>query len=64
MIEKLWGEERGGPWFLRRMLLRGEGMSSIAFGPGSIDEANTADEWISISDLERRVEFLNRFGRD
>jgi acetylornithine deacetylase len=36
-------------------------MPSIAIGPGSISQAHTADEWISIDELERGVNFFRSF---
>jgi len=36
-------------------------MPSIALGPGSIAQAHTADEWISVSDLENGADFFERF---
>ncbi|MEK6238640.1 MAG: M20 family metallopeptidase [Planctomycetales bacterium] len=38
------------------------GIPSVVFGPGSIDQAHTADEWLSLDELHRAVEILHRFG--
>jgi len=42
----------GAPWFSDAAHLSAAGLPSICLGPGSIDQAHTADEFISISDLE------------
>ncbi len=35
---------------------------SVVFGPGSIEQAHTCDEWLSLDELERASEVLYRFG--
>lgn len=42
----------GAPWFSDAAHLSAAGLPSICLGPGSIDQAHTADEFIGISDLE------------
>lgn len=37
------------------------GVSSVVFGPGSIDQAHTADEWLSLDELQSAVEILYQF---
>jgi acetylornithine deacetylase len=39
------------------------GVPSIVFGPGSIDQAHTADEWLALDQLERASEALYQFAR-
>ncbi len=36
------------------------GIPAIVFGPGSIDQAHTDDEWIALDQLERATEVLHR----
>ena len=36
---------------------------SVVFGPGSIDQAHTADEWLPLDQLAQASEILYRFGR-
>jgi acetylornithine deacetylase/succinyl-diaminopimelate desuccinylase-like protein len=36
-------------------------MPAVAIGPGSIAQAHTEDEWIEVAELERGVEFFQRF---
>jgi acetylornithine deacetylase len=38
------------------------GVPSIVFGPGSIDQAHTADEWLPLDQLAQASEALFRFG--
>lgn len=42
----------GAPWFSDAAHLSAAGLPSICLGPGSINQAHTADEFIAISDLE------------
>jgi acetylornithine deacetylase len=37
------------------------GAAAVVFGPGSIRQAHTADEWIAVDQLERASEILYRF---
>ncbi len=37
------------------------GVPAVVFGPGSIEQAHTADEWISIDQLHQAVEVLYHF---
>jgi len=49
------------PWFCDAAVFASRGTPSIAMGPGSIAQAHTADEWISVQDLEAGVAFFKRF---
>lgn len=53
----------GAPWFCDAAYLADKGIPSIAIGPGSIAQAHTKDEWISLSDLEDGVAFFKTFLR-
>ena len=37
------------------------GMPAVVFGPGDIAQAHTADEWISLAQLERAKNLLLTF---
>jgi acetylornithine deacetylase/succinyl-diaminopimelate desuccinylase family protein len=50
----------GAPWFCDAALLAAAGTPAVALGPGSMAQAHTADEWISLADLEAGVEFFKR----
>ncbi len=51
----------GAPWFCDAAVFASKGCPSVALGPGSIDQAHTADEFISIHDLEEGAAFFSRF---
>jgi acetylornithine deacetylase/succinyl-diaminopimelate desuccinylase-like protein len=53
----------GAPWFCDAAVFASKGMSAVALGPGSISEAHTADEFISVADLEEGVLFFEKFLR-
>lgn len=39
------------------------GIPAVCFGPGSIEHAHAADEWVACDEVERCAEVLERFGR-
>ena len=51
----------GAPWFSDASHLSKAGLPSICLGPGSIDQAHKADEYIKITDLEAGAEWFTRF---
>jgi acetylornithine deacetylase len=53
----------GAPWFSDAAHLSHGGLPSICIGPGSIDQAHTADEFIEIAQLEAGAEFFTKFVR-
>lgn len=50
----------GAPWFSDAAHLSAAGLPSICLGPGSIDQAHTADEFITIADLEAGAQFFTQ----
>ena len=52
---------RGVDYFCDAAVLSAAGMPSVVFGPGDIAQAHTADEWISLAELERAKDLLVRF---
>lgn len=62
-IQKARPESRlvGAPWFSDAAHLSSQGLPAIAFGPGSIDQAHTKDEFIKADDYLAGVEFFTRF---
>jgi acetylornithine deacetylase/succinyl-diaminopimelate desuccinylase family protein len=64
MVNKLvscGAELTGAPWFCDAAFLAAAGTPSIAIGPGSIAQAHTKDEYISLDDLKRGVAFFRNF---
>jgi acetylornithine deacetylase/succinyl-diaminopimelate desuccinylase-like protein len=51
----------GVDFFCDAAILSGGGIPSIVFGPGDIAQAHTADEWISLAELERGKNLLLNF---
>ncbi len=51
----------GVDYFCDASVLAHGGIPSVVFGPGDIAQAHTADEWISLSSLERGKEILVNF---
>lgn len=54
-------ELAGAPWFCDAVFLAAAGTPAIAIGPGSITQAHTKDEFISITDLESGCDFFQSF---
>ncbi|HEX3726913.1 MAG TPA: M20 family metallopeptidase [Pirellulales bacterium] len=53
----------GVPYGTNAAAIAAAGVPSIVFGPGSIDQAHTADEWISLEQLSAASDALYQFGR-
>jgi acetylornithine deacetylase/succinyl-diaminopimelate desuccinylase-like protein len=53
----------GAPWFCDAAVFADKGMPAVALGPGSIAQAHTADEFISVSDLEEGTFFFEKLLR-
>lgn len=51
----------GVHYFCDAAVLAEAGIPSVVFGPGDIAQAHTADEWISLAQLERGKEMLVHF---
>jgi len=53
----------GAPWFSDAAHLARVGIPAICIGPGAIEQAHTADEFIELAALEHGAEFFTRFIR-
>lgn len=51
----------GAPWFCDAAIFAAKGMPAVAIGPGSIAQAHTCDEFITLSDLEEGTQFFQTF---
>ncbi len=51
----------GAPWFSDAAHLSHGGIPSVCVGPGSIDQAHTADEFIALDELQSGAEFFAAF---
>lgn len=56
-------EKVGVPYGTNAAAIAAAGVPSIVFGPGSIDQAHTADEWLALDQLVQASEALYQFGR-
>jgi acetylornithine deacetylase/succinyl-diaminopimelate desuccinylase-like protein len=48
-------------FFCDAAILSAGGIPSVVFGPGDVAQAHTADEWISLAELERGKDLLLKF---
>jgi succinyl-diaminopimelate desuccinylase len=55
------GEKVGVPYGTHASRLAAVGLPSIVFGPGSIAQAHTKDEWIAVDELIKAAEIYFRF---
>jgi succinyl-diaminopimelate desuccinylase len=55
------GEKVGVPYGTHASRLAAAGLPSVVFGPGSIAQAHTKDEWIAIDELNAASEIYYRF---
>jgi acetylornithine deacetylase len=53
----------GVPYGTDAAVYAAAGVPTVVFGPGSIDQAHRADEWLAVDQLEKASETLYRFGR-
>jgi len=49
------------PWFCDAAVFAAAGIPAVAAGPGDIAQAHTKDEWISLSALDKGVQFYRGF---
>jgi acetylornithine deacetylase/succinyl-diaminopimelate desuccinylase family protein len=55
------GRCAGAPWFCDAAVFAGRGVPAVAFGPGSIRQGHTKDEFTSVSQVERCEAIIGRF---
>ena len=60
-LERAGGQLCGAPWFCDAAVFAAAGIPAVAAGPGSIAQAHTNDEWMSVEELKQGVEFYKRF---
>jgi len=51
----------GVPYGTDGALFAATGVPTVIFGPGSIAQAHTADEWIALDQVEKAAEIYYRF---
>ncbi|MEN6494420.1 MAG: M20/M25/M40 family metallo-hydrolase, partial [Thermoguttaceae bacterium] len=57
------GNKIGVAYATDAAFLASVGVPTVVFGPGSIAQAHTVDEWLPINELEQAAEILYRLGR-
>lgn len=57
------GERVGVPYGTDAATLAAVGIPTVVFGPGSLAQAHTVDEWIDLEQLDQATEILYRFVR-
>jgi len=55
------GRRVGVPYATDAAFLAAAGVPTVVFGPGSIEQAHTTDEWLPLKQLEQAAEILYRF---
>jgi acetylornithine deacetylase len=53
----------GVPYGTDAAVFSAAGVPTVVFGPGSIDQAHRADEWLAVDQLEKASEVLHHFAR-
>jgi acetylornithine deacetylase len=56
-------ERIGAAYATNAAFLAAAGVPTVVFGPGSIQQAHTADEWIALDQVQQAAEILYRFAR-
>ena len=57
-------ERVGVPFGTDAAAISRAGVLAVVFGPGSIEQAHTADEWVSLDEVAQAAEILFRFASD
>jgi len=56
-------ELAGAPWFCDAAIFAAHGVPAVAFGPGSTEQAHTADEWVELAEVLRAAKIVEKFLR-
>lgn len=63
LLAEIGAERTTAPWFCDACVFAEKGMAAAALGPGSIAQAHTIDEFISVEDLEKGEVFFRKLLR-
>lgn len=65
VVQRLYGhgQKIGVPFGTDASKIAAAGVPSVVFGPGSINQAHTADEWLSLDELAKAADVLYEFGK-
>jgi acetylornithine deacetylase len=56
-------EQIGVPYGTDASTISASGVPSVVFGPGSIDQAHTRDEWLPLEEMQQASDALVEFAR-
>ena len=54
-------QRRGVPYATHAAFYSSLGIPAVVFGPGAIEQAHAAEEWISLDQLQQAADILYRF---
>jgi len=60
-VRALGQETVGAPWFCDAAFFAKSGIPAVAFGPGSIAQAHTADEFVELDEVFRAARIIEKF---
>ena len=60
-LARVGSKPSGAPWFSDAAHLSNGGIPSVCLGPGSIEQAHTADEFLKVDDLLAGVDHFSKF---
>ena len=60
-IRALGRETVGAPWFCDAAVFAEHGTPAIAFGPGNVAQAHTADEYVELDEVFRATQIVEKF---
>lgn len=60
-VRALGQETVGAPWFCDAAIFAEHGIPSVAFGPGNVAQAHTADEFIELDEVFRAAQIIEEF---
>jgi len=65
VVQEVVGDGRlvGASYATDAAFLAAAGIPTVVFGPGSVEQAHTKDEWLALDQLEQAAEVFYRFGR-
>ena len=60
-VRGLGQETVGAPWFCDAAIFADHGIPAVAFGPGDVAQAHTADEFIELDEVFRAAQIIEKF---
>jgi acetylornithine deacetylase/succinyl-diaminopimelate desuccinylase family protein len=60
-VRALGQETVGAPWFCDAAFFAAQGIPAVAFGPGNVAQAHTADEFVELDEVFRAAQIIEEF---